>query len=472
MFSLCCLGLAFCLFASSQKEMKVNADPKLIQVIGVTRHGVRSSINPIPSLPCPKFKETPGEITQKGHEENYQLGESIRESYKDFIGSEFSIKKHYFISSGEPKTLISGQSIFQGMFNSSFVDGMKPYPSVPIHSETLSSDHVMMFSSTCAEAISAERQYVTKTDEWNEIAKANKEFFGKVKEKGGFSFDITFGTVPKAAEQIILATHNGFTSTSENCVFDDNDMNDKLIELATKRNIMNNNPKDTELAKLQASPFINDVIKNIKARIASKDKEKEFVMYIGSNANVLGPLQLFKQESPGRVPFGSLFYFEVYNTNGAKTEGPYEEADIKVKVGYRKFENGKLEPVGEACKTCNLSPVMCNEQDMCTIQQLKDIVYTNEEWLTKCGLDEKKPEPANNETEIADKPVQSKAFSPAALATTIVLAVVLLIAIVVIVILGIKNCSISSRLKAASANSDGMAIQMKAMEPEAESASN
>lgn len=92
---------------------------KLLQVIAVSRHGVRAPNNKIPSLICDPFKEIPGQITDFGNIENYNSGELIGYYLREKFGKdpEYKLSEYKFIATEEFKTLSSVNNLYRGIFS-------------------------------------------------------------------------------------------------------------------------------------------------------------------------------------------------------------------------------------------------------------------------------------------------------------------------------------------------------------------
>lgn len=94
-------------------------EPKLLQLITVSRHGARSPKVTIPSKPCPNFKFLNRELTSLGEEQQYALGTIIKQEYSDLVGDSFDPTRVLFRSSYENRALMSAHSFAQGLYGDS-----------------------------------------------------------------------------------------------------------------------------------------------------------------------------------------------------------------------------------------------------------------------------------------------------------------------------------------------------------------
>ena len=108
-------------------------------------------------------------------------------------------------------------------------------------------------------------------------------------------------------------------------------------------------PNDTYLARLRATPYIRKTMEYVNQMVLYlnnlQPRYSPFVFYLAGNNNVQNMLQLFGQYSPGRVPFGSYFYIDVYQlTNRNPKEGDkYSLDDFGFRLGYRVLLNNTLQ---------------------------------------------------------------------------------------------------------------------------------
>ncbi|KAK2963204.1 hypothetical protein BLNAU_1737 [Blattamonas nauphoetae] len=409
-------------------DTSVRNAPKLIQVITTCRHGIRSNENMIPSLKCPTWNSAPAQITPLGAKQNYELGKHLSQKYSSLIGNTYNFKKHLIRSTNTNKCLSSAQDFAQGLFEQYATD-YKTNHSIawyaPIESDTFAIDYVMEGEQACNKQISTLRAPLRETEEFKTKLAESKAFFAEVTTEGGFTSGITLPTVGRAAEQIILLTGHGYTKDNnpfdgEKCFYENDETNNKLVQYATENNIMNNAPELVEISKLQNSPFINEVVSQMKLAF-TKNSSREFIMYMGDNGNILGPVQWAKGKSHGRASFGGYFYFELYQMDD-NTEG--------VKFGYYNLTT-TVSPIDFSASFSytdgeDLTKNICPGKEYCTFNDLVSTVYTNDEWMKVCGL----------VTE--DEPVTT--WPKAAIGTVIPLAVCLAVAVVAAIIFAICCC--------------------------------
>jgi hypothetical protein len=108
----------------------------LIHTHIVWRHGDRTPLFFIPTDPGngpESWTEGCGELSRKGIEQEYHLGELIRQRYTDFLPQQYNGREFYVYSSNLNRTLMSGQAVLAGMFPRDGETPMDRVNPIPIH---------------------------------------------------------------------------------------------------------------------------------------------------------------------------------------------------------------------------------------------------------------------------------------------------------------------------------------------------
>jgi hypothetical protein len=131
MFLILLCSLVFQLSTSDPADIST-----LIHTHIIWRHGDRVPLLFIPSDPAngpESWPEGCGELTRKGVEQEFHLGELIRGRYGSFLPQQYNGREFYVYSSNRNRTLMSAQAVLAGMFpreGSKPVDWVNP---IPIH---------------------------------------------------------------------------------------------------------------------------------------------------------------------------------------------------------------------------------------------------------------------------------------------------------------------------------------------------
>ncbi|CAG7733099.1 unnamed protein product, partial [Allacma fusca] len=119
---------------------------RLVQVI--FRHGDRNPLDPYPGFPHYNESYWPegfGQLTKKGKEQQFALGQYLRKRYDNFLNDSYSPYEIYVQSSNVDRTLMSAEANLAGLYppNSDIsrwsVD--IPWQPIPVHAEPLVGDN-------------------------------------------------------------------------------------------------------------------------------------------------------------------------------------------------------------------------------------------------------------------------------------------------------------------------------------------
>lgn len=116
---------------TTNAERKAILESKLVltKLIVINRHGHRAPNAPYWKM-CPKdirnkkrYDVNPEDLTGMGMEEEYNLGQYLRNNFRSFIGDRFNRTLHHFRAVGEPRILQSAMAVAQGVFPDGFGPG-------------------------------------------------------------------------------------------------------------------------------------------------------------------------------------------------------------------------------------------------------------------------------------------------------------------------------------------------------------
>ncbi|CAM44020.1 putative acid phosphatase [Leishmania braziliensis MHOM/BR/75/M2904] len=101
----------------------------LTKLVVLNRHGHRAPNAPFWKM-CPndiksrkRYDVGAEDLTGLGMEEEYNFGQFLRDTYRDFIGNKFNRTLHYLRAVGEPRILQSAMAVAQGIFPDGFGPG-------------------------------------------------------------------------------------------------------------------------------------------------------------------------------------------------------------------------------------------------------------------------------------------------------------------------------------------------------------
>ncbi|KAJ8921163.1 hypothetical protein NQ315_013635 [Exocentrus adspersus] len=141
---------------------------KLELVHVVMRHGARTPASTYPKDPYINETFYPfgwGQLTNEGKMELYKVGQYLRERYRDFLGTRYSPDAFYTESTDVDRTKASMQLVNAGLWPPETAQKWGPlnWQPVPIHSEPLDEDMLLLVRKPCAQ-YHIERNKVIKSE--------------------------------------------------------------------------------------------------------------------------------------------------------------------------------------------------------------------------------------------------------------------------------------------------------------------
>ncbi|XP_059502334.1 lysosomal acid phosphatase-like [Stegostoma tigrinum] len=122
----------------------------------VYRHGDRSPIHTFKTDPY-KPKDWPqgfGQLTQVGMRQQYELGQFLRERYKDFLNSSYDRQEIYIRSTDIDRTLMSAEADLAGLYpphgQQVFLTNLNWQP-IPVHTVPTTDDRLQNETKNCWE---------------------------------------------------------------------------------------------------------------------------------------------------------------------------------------------------------------------------------------------------------------------------------------------------------------------------------
>ncbi|KAK2964695.1 hypothetical protein BLNAU_612 [Blattamonas nauphoetae] len=296
----------------------------------------------------------------------------------------------YFHSTSNTRTLLSAHANIQGLF---YQEGgvSKPIPSVPIFSYSTNSD-VLQGRKTCKKAINAELTTIYNSPEWSQKEKENSDLLKQLSSASGLSTPISLLNISDIGDALYCANHSKRSDCLFSSVLDVGGIN---LHKWTKERMYN--ATNDRLAKMRISTFVNHVLTTMQSHLQKEGRLYHF--YSGHDGNLLSLIQLFKQRSPGIVPFASAFIFELHKINQT-AQRPFAPGDVGVKLKYFPFDQLPINSDREQDSFYDRSdeinlPWNQNNGDVtrevcgneyCSLSSLQDMTFTQDKWEEVCGL--------------------------------------------------------------------------------------
>ncbi|XP_072158964.1 testicular acid phosphatase homolog isoform X2 [Bemisia tabaci] len=179
-FSVC---VGFALFKRSHK-----AEPSLRFVSIIFRHGERAPDKPLPPglhEDAIFWPEGLGALLQRGKENMFELGRSLRYRYDGFLSSKYIPAGIAVISSDVDRCIMSAQLLLAGLYPPEGIQKWNPdlpWQPVPVHSLPPECDKLIKVTSHCPLLMEERRKRLQRL---KEIVEENEEFLSYLSQKTG-----------------------------------------------------------------------------------------------------------------------------------------------------------------------------------------------------------------------------------------------------------------------------------------------
>ncbi|KAH8417655.1 hypothetical protein KR222_003621, partial [Zaprionus bogoriensis] len=121
----------------------------------IFRHGDRTPVDPYPTDPWNNRKYWPvgwGQLTNRGKQQHYELGQWLRRRYSSLLGTRFDPEQIYVQSTDVDRTLMSAESNLAGLYEPRGQDvwnAQIKWQPIPVHTMPEKSDPVLAAKAPC-----------------------------------------------------------------------------------------------------------------------------------------------------------------------------------------------------------------------------------------------------------------------------------------------------------------------------------
>ncbi|XP_075222503.1 testicular acid phosphatase homolog [Lycorma delicatula] len=322
----------FLIVTGSDGNVKTNSGLRLIAA--VFRHGQRTPASTYPTDPHINEELFPmgwGALTNEGKLQQFELGNFLRNRYKNFLSDIYSPKYIYAQSSDVDRTKMSLQLVLAGLYPPTKIQQWNSaliWQPIPIHFEPYNEDKLIMVAIPCPRYYEALEE-VSKLDEVKNQLKESEGIYSYITNHSGMEVK-TFND--------LLSIHGTLRAES--------DLNldlpewtakvypEPLTKLAARSFILND--YTPELRKLKGGPLLKRILNTFiaKANNTLKPEQQQLHLYAGHDstiAHLLSALNVWDEQLP---EYNSLILLELHevdkNQHGLKiffrnstTQEPY-----------------------------------------------------------------------------------------------------------------------------------------------------
>lgn len=253
-------------------------------------------------------------VLQKGKEQEYKLGEWLRNRYQTFLAEQYSEKDIYVRSTDVDRTLMSAEANLAGVYppiGKQIWNQNLTWQPIPVHTQPEKDDALLAMKKPC-QKYQVLQQKLKKDPKIVEINRKYHDLFSYIARNIGK----TIGSLTELEyvyNTLKIERDNNLTLPNwTNPIFPD-----KMKPLAEFTFSLQCYTK--EMSKLKVGPFLHELTEHIQNLTTNNNKNEshpKFRMYSAHDttvANLLKALDLFEIHAP---PFAATILFEVYkNTN-------------------------------------------------------------------------------------------------------------------------------------------------------------
>ena len=295
------------------KCMSIETKLKNVQII--FRHGDRTPIHMYPTDP---YNETVwnkygglGQLTQTGMKRMLNFGEFLRDYYDSFLNKYYLASEIDAISTEFDRTIMSCNMLLAGLYKpygyQKFADDLYWQP-IPVHMNNERARK--MFNEASCPKLDKLRKEVFETVDYKQLIEENRELVKMIQEKIG-NKEFSFNEIWPLGDTLFIERSN------------DLKLSDWVTDFVYNRifNISDNSFdyifREPETAKLTAGGILNDMFKNIKAKI--KGNRKQIHLYASHDSYLAPMIRLLGISSRiQQPPCGSAIILELRQSANEK----------------------------------------------------------------------------------------------------------------------------------------------------------
>lgn len=339
-FILCFLPLS--IFAKS---------PELIFALDVIRHGDRTSLRELPSMPH-QWEEGHGQLTAKGMRQTYELGTKLRKKYIEetkLLSEFYQAHSLYVRSTDLDRTLMSAQSVLFGLYplgtgpkllKHEATDALPAaYQPIPIHTMHQSDKDVLLVDTHLPLFSQNFEQHVKTAPEWVQKHNQLKPNYARWSKATGVNITelrqlVSLGNILYVYQENGIALPDALSK--EDIA--------QIVDAGHWAFCYMFKPKP--VGKAMGSPLLEHILDNLSK--ASAQNQLKLMLLSGHDSSLLALLSALEVPLDEPPPYASHVNFSVYQSKDAQ---PY------VVISY----NDKI-----------LKPPVCGGEQ-CGLEQLKSL---------------------------------------------------------------------------------------------------
>ncbi|KAL1465232.1 hypothetical protein WDU94_004819 [Cyamophila willieti] len=374
---------------------------KLVFVSVLFRHGDRTPIKHYPTDPYKNasyWPVGPGQLTNVGKMQHYELGQWFRARYQTFLGDTYSNEKVYVMSTDVDRTLMSADAMLAGLFppfGGQVWDPQIKWQPIPVHTTPEKLDKVLAMKKPCPQYDIEKNKYMASPEVQQFVAKY-RPLFDYVSQHAGQPVE-----TPTDLEYI----HNTlFIEETNNLTLPEWTQPIYPEPMRTVASFSFGMPASTPaLKRLKGGPLLDDIVRHMVAKSKDKLKKKKLWVYSAHDttvSNLLNTLNVFDLQCP---PYASTVMIELHE----------DQDEYYVNVVYKNSST----PYQLSIPGCNFD---CRLDQFVSLT--KPVTVSETQWEKECH--------AHHLLDILPEGVEETSFATVVLLTMAVLLSLLLVSLV------------------------------------------
>ncbi|XP_066207024.1 prostatic acid phosphatase [Saccopteryx leptura] len=283
----------------------------------VFRHGDRSPIETFPNDPIKEssWPQGYGQLTQRGMEQQYELGEYIRKRYEKLLNESYKHQQVYVRSTDIDRTLMSAMTNLAALFppqGISIWNPHLPWQPIPVHTVPLSEDRLLYMPFRNCPRFQELQSETLKSEEFQERLRPYKDFIATLPKFSGYHGKDLFGIWSRVYDPLFCEGVHNFTLPT----WTTEDTMTKLRELAELSLLsLYGVHKQKEKSRLQGGVLVSEILNHLN-RATQPSNHRKLVMYSAHDTTVSG-LQMALDVYNGILPpYASCHLMELYLDKG------------------------------------------------------------------------------------------------------------------------------------------------------------
>ncbi|CAN9497487.1 unnamed protein product [Ophioblennius macclurei] len=308
-------AVSVCCSTASQNQNQNQNQSQLLYVTVLFRHGDRSPVRAYPTDPHQEasWPQGFGQLSQEGMRQHFELGQFLRNRYKDFLNESYDRHEISVRSTDYDRTLMSAQANLAGLYppngDQVFNPDLKWQP-IPVHTVPQDQDKILIFPQDDCPRYTQLMNETEHTEEFLNITAEYQDFIEFVNNKTGLN--------NTSVETLWSVQDTLFCESRHNMTPPDWVTPDVLQKLRVLKDfsfrVMFSVYKQVNKSRLQGGVLLGEIVANLSqmAKAAAAAKQRLKLKMLSAHDTTIVALQSSLGVYGGKQPpYASCHIFEL-----------------------------------------------------------------------------------------------------------------------------------------------------------------